>query len=324
MKKNSLYISNHDGYHDGAGAQTQRIFSIFCLASALELPFVYKPIEKVELQPIDFLTTEAELRAEIDALNNWIIRILAVQTTGNYDRTIRITKPTELPWRLIQLIFLGIFAQGKTKLTFLDCYFAARVTPKFWEKLPDLSQPREIDEPFEIHLHLRLTNFVVGDRAMGADFFQEVLAFSLSELDKKSLNYRVVVHTDFIGQVVSRDLLVRNAVPESLQYWKTLGLLDEKFHVNSKILLETQSRLAEIMSISMNTQIYDEAHWIEEWQSMGAADLLIIGKSSFSAVGGLLNQNGIVIGPNFWNSGKSNWCMTDNLDELKTWISARL
>lgn len=324
IKRDTLYISNHDGYHDGAGAQTQRIFSIYCLATSLDRPFLLKPIEKIELQPIDFLTTKTELLAEIALLNDWISRTLSVQAVNDCERTIKITKPIQLPLRLLQLVVLGIFSRRRSMLTFLDGYFAAKVNPQIWENLPTLDQSVRENKPFEIHLHLRLTNFVTGDRTVGKDFFQEILGFIFRELEDKGRCYKVIIHTDFVGHMVSRKLLAEHAVPESLLYWQTLGLIDEELAINADVILKAKNDMNEIASVSVDTQIYVARHWVEEWESMASADLFVMGKSSFSAVGGLLNQNGLVIGPNFWNSGKPNWFTSGDMSELKIWISARL
>ena len=324
IKKNSIYISNHDGYYDGAGAQTQRIFSIFGLASALELPFIFKPIEKVELQPIDFLTSEAELTAEVNFLNEWIIQFLGVQTDNNCARSIRITKSTQLPWKLFQLLVLGIFFRRNTALTFLDGYFAARISPQIWDELPALNQATRKNKPFDIHLHLRLTNFVNGDRAVGKDFFKTILDFVISELEGRGQRYKITIHTDFAGQTVNSKLLALHAVPESLRYWQSLGLIDDKLAINAEVLSQAKSYLKEIAYVFKETQIYVATHWVEEWESMASADLLIMGKSSFSAVGGLLNKNGLVVGPVFWNSGKPNWYTSDDISALKIWIAENL
>jgi hypothetical protein len=49
---------------------------------------------------------------------------------------------------------------------------------------------------------------------------------------------------------------------------------------------------------------------------MSDADFLLIGKSSFSFVGALLNSKGLVISPNFWHKGPESWLTLEHGGEI--------
>jgi hypothetical protein len=325
LKKNSLHISNHDGYFDGAGAQTQRILSIYCLANFLQSNFLLKPIEKIELQPIDFIETESALNQEITNLNVWLSDLLVQGRLPSDFRIGRVDKPIYLPWKLLQAAFFCRFFNKVTRLSILDGYFACRARPEIWDFIPSPLKQEPNVLTFQIHIHLRLTNFLSrNDRSVELDFYKDLLKHIDLKFKNSSQGYSVVIHTDILGQIIDRDLLLKHAVPESLKFWRELKIIDSNAVVYSKTINEATDLLQKLIKEVPNCELYNPHSWISEWESMASAHLLILGKSSYSAVGGLLNNSGLVVGPKFWSSGRENWCTSDDLNYIKDWISKRL
>jgi len=325
IKKNSIVISNHDGYFDGAGAQTQRILSVYCLANYLEIPFRLKAIEKIEFQPIDFIDSESKLVTEILNLNTWLNKILIQGPIPSRIRISRVKNSNHLPWHLFRTILSGRILGRTTELTLLDGYFAVRKIPDFWNSLPRIEMNGRLKTTFEVHLHLRLANFIgSGQRSMNIQFLQNLVNCAEIELENLGRKYQVIIHTDFNGIVVDKELLKIHAVPESLRYWKELGILDTDFAIQTDALVSAKEDLQLLMRDKPHYQIYSTTHWVDEWISMAFGDILIMGKSSYSAIGGLLNQNGLVIGPKYWNSGKQNWYLNDDSALLADWLREKL
>jgi len=325
VKKDSVVISNRDGYLDGAGAQTQRILSVYCLANYLEIPFRLKAIEKIEFQPVDFIDSEIKLVNEILNLNTWLNKILTQGPIPNRARVSRVKNSNHLPWHLFRAILSGRILGRTTQITLVDGYFAVRKIPDFWNSLPRIEMSGRPKNTFEVHLHLRLANFIgSGQRSMNIQFLQNLVNCAEIELKNLGRKYQMIIHTDFNGIVVDKELLKIHAVPESLRYWMELGILDTDSTIQTEALNAAKEELHLLMKGKPHYQFYFTSHWVDEWISMAFADILIMGKSSYSAMGGLLNHHGLVIGPAYWNSGKPNWHLNDNSELLADWLREKL
>lgn len=284
-----------------------------------------KPIAKIELQPIDFLGSDSQLLNEISNLNAWLTLRLDQKLAFQEGRIVKVDKPFHLPWHLLKTIFVGRLTRQATKITLLDGYFAARVKPAIWETLPCILQSTNDHQSFQIHLHIRLTNFVGdGDRLIDVYFFQSLLRSLTAIINENGKPHKVVIHTDFLGITIDKHLLVSHAVPQSLKYWQELGILDRNNDLQPNLLVDAKNKLDAIIEEIPHCEFYETRHWTDEWESMAVADILIMGKSSYSAVGGLLNNRGLVIGPEYWHSKRDNWFTSDNPEVLASWVASRL
>jgi len=320
-----LTISNHDGLFDGAGAQTQRILSVYCLANFLEIPFSLKKIERVELQPVDFIDSTEKLENEILILNSWLNTILVQEDLRDNARILKVRRSRDLPWHLLQALLLGRFLGKSTHLTLLDGYFALKSKTTAWKYLPHIEFDGEQKKIFEVHLHLRLANFIgSGDRSMSISFLENLLNCVEVQLQNSSREFAVIIHTDFNGIIVDKKTLVAHADPASLKYWIELGILSAHLEMQTEALISAKRELQLLTTDKPHHHLYSTSHWVDEWISMASADILIMGKSSYSAVGGLLNHNGLVIGPEYWNSGKPNWSLNNDASLLSDWVSEKL
>lgn len=325
INKNLLTISNHDGLFDGAGAQTQRILSLYCLANFLEIPFSLKKIERVEIQPVDFIDSTEKLETEIFNLNQWLNTILVQAELRDDAKILKVRYSRDLPWYLLQALLLGRFLGKSSHLTLLDGYFALKSAPSAWKHLPRLESDGEQKGIFEVHLHLRLANFIgSSDRSMDISFLHDLLNSVEVQLQNSGRKYSVIIHTDFNGIVVDKNLLVAHADPASLKYWIELGILSSGYDMQTEALNSAKRELHSLTNDKPQYHLYSTSHWVDEWISMASADILIMGKSSYSAVGGLLNLNGLVIGPDYWNSGKQNWNLNNSAPLLSDWVSEEL
>ncbi len=262
---------------------------------------------------------------EILNLNTWLNEILIQGQIPSNFKISRVKNSNHLPWHLFRAILSGRILGRTTKLTLLDGYFAVRRNPDFWNSLPQIDMSGRLKTTFEVHLHLRLANFIgSGQRSMNINFLQSLVNCAEIELKNLGRKYQVIIHTDFNGIIVDKELLKIHAVPESLRYWMELGILDTDSAIQTEALISAKEELNLLMKDKPHYQFYFTSHWVEEWISMAFADILIMGKSSYSAMGGLLNQSGLVIGPEYWNSGKPNWYLNDSPELLAKWLREKL
>jgi hypothetical protein len=320
IRRGSVSISNA-GDFDGAGAQAQRILSVYCFARYLDIPFIFKPIEKIEFQPVDYIDSQEKLEREILNLNKWLEGSFIQGITPDGVKIWRAKRPHHLPWLLLRAIFMGRVRGQAIQLSLVDSYFATTSKPEVWNFLPQIEVKGEPKNVLEVHVHLRLTNFLgTGDRSISYRYFQNILESIELHIKQLGREYRVIIHTDFNGNIVNKELLLRYAYPNSLRYWKVLGILNNDFDVEMNALDGARNELQQLLTTKPHYEVFPASNWVDEWKSMGAADILIMGKSSFSAVGGLLNRDGLVVSPHYWDSGKPNWCVSDSEELIVDWL----
>jgi len=320
IRRELVSISNAEGF-DGAGAQAQRILSVYCFARYLDIPFIFKSIEKIEFQPVDYIDSQEKYEREVLHLNNWLEESFIQGIAPDGVKIWRAKRPHRFPWLLLRAIFVGRVLGQPIQLSLVDSYFATKTKPEVWNFLPRIEVMGEPKNVLEVHLHLRLTNFLgTGDRSVNHRFFQNILESIELQMKKLDREYRVIIHTDFNGNIVNKELLLRYAFQDSLKYWKVLGILNNDLDVEIHALDGARSELQQLLTTKPHYEVFPASNWVDEWKSMGAADILIMGKSSFSALGGLLNRDGLVVSPHFWDSGKPNWCVSDSEELIVDWL----
>lgn len=255
-------------------------------------------------------------------MNKWLDESFIQGIARDGVKIWRAKRPHHLPWLLLRAIFMGRAPGQAIQISLVDSYFATKTKPEVWNFLPRIEVNGEPKNVLKVHLHFRLTNFLgTGDRLINHRFFQNILESIELHIKQLSLEYRVIIHTDFLGNIVNKELLLRYAFPDSLKYWKVLGILSNDSDVEINALDGARIELQQLLTTKPHYEVFPVSSWVDEWKSMGVADILIMGKSSFSAVGGLLNREGLVVSPRYWNSGKPNWCVSDDEELLISWLS---
>lgn len=310
--KSKIQITNAFGYADGAGAQVQRILSLIAFSNKHKIDFVLNPICKVELQPIDNLTENKDLENNIEELNAWIQSNFDCKTSYFNDNVIGINNSFSLITVLLRVVF-SKFRKNNNKvlgISLLDAYFETRICPEVWN-LPIVNHSgvqRENPSERYVHIHFRLSTFSTqSDRNVPMSYYKKIMRELELEASEKKFNLYFVVHTDFRGTRTDKDLLIRNAVPQSLSYWVELGLLTKDYEINEGLISDAQKSLDSLLSDYTNVTFYNEKSWVSQWIAMSNADYLVVSKSSFSLIGGILNHSGIVYVPTSWSLNVPQW-----------------
>jgi hypothetical protein len=160
----------------------------------------------------------------------------------------------------------------------------------------------------EVHVHLRYANFSIGtERFLDPRYYITALSEITSNILQSNRAYKIYVHSDF-GETINEIGIFKHQISiETLAYLESLNLLDEGKRPNRNALelaLQTQRALFEIFD---NVNICAEEDLLSSIIKMVNADYLVLSKSSFAFVAGLLNISGIIYTPEYWNNPPSNW-----------------
>lgn len=311
----NVYITNTPGYLDGAGAQSQRILSLIAFSRKYGFQFVLSPVERVEVQPIDCVLDEAALERNVNELNGWFFKRFNVGKRNEDVYFIHARGPFHLLLLLLKFSARSIFSSKKSELSvgLLDAYFEMNSHPSTWKLLPQMAQGAEDDSGTKfVHIHFRLSNLSeFSDRNLSISYYESVLAAIYQKSRELRFETQEIIHTDFFGEIPSRDFFLNYAVPQSVDYWKNLGLLDSELNLNWDLIMRARKELQAFMTRLHNPQISQETSWVREWEEMASADYLVTSKSSFSLISGVLNKSGEVYVPARWNLKIPGWIAVD-------------
>jgi hypothetical protein len=292
----------------------QRILSVFAFTKYFGFSYALNPIKSVEIQPLDHINNGLTLKQEITTLNSWICKTFRVNTTADLNGYRKIQNPREFFMIVISIFLSGIFSHSprREQLIFGDAYFLTKRKPKVWELVAphsDVSKKKHgADDALVAHIHLRLSTFSSsGDRFIPIEYYKKIMDKLVTESKTKMRDIEFIIHTDFNSPITDRQFFLQNATPESLNYWVKLGMLKPNFEVDLEIIDAARIALNELLSLYSSARLFGDKAWTSEWESMANADWLVVSKSSYSLIGALLNQSGVVFAPKSWGQNIPHW-----------------
>lgn len=158
----------------------------------------------------------------------------------------------------------------------------------------------------EIHVHVRFANFSIGTfRSLNSDYYFDTLDRVTSKLDKAKSDYKIILHSDFNG---SFDGAKDKSITEMTKsHLFELRLIDSNDSADKSILDAAFNLLNVIHDRYRNVEFSKSKTPLSSLQSMISADLLILSKSSFAFVAGILNRRGEIYSPEYWISLPTSW-----------------
>lgn len=291
---------------DGIGAQVQRILAIYGLAKYLGFNFLNTGIESVAVHPLDPYQSPREL-------NEFVAQLNKTFELPSDEIPIEYTQFSVESLTLSYLIQVKIKNLLKRKNIVIQCiepygivdfipsiYSRARTDLLNWQEFVDSSGANsDSDGVVAVHYRQGVGGLIVqkGEkypREIPSGYFVEVIQ---SQLHRIKIN-KISIYTD----APSKDLIFD--IPENQeQLWETNPMVEKR----------KMRVIASDLSLFENTfpgvvQIHSGGNPLEAIAFMSTASLLIIGRSSLSYVGGLLNRTGTVIfPPHFWHAPLKSW-----------------
>ena len=287
---------------------------MLAVSNEYNIKFILQPITFAEDQITQTPLPEIERIRELKELNNWL-RVQLNPWLSNQYGDIKVRKVSKLSDFFVQLLlnfFTSRFQSEYLLLEIEDCYAFTKINPDIYTRL-HISLPRteNIFNPkneVEVHVHLRYANFSIGtERFLDPSYYITALSKVTSSILQSNRAYKIYVHSDF-GEIINEVAMFNHQISiETRAYLESLNLLDEGKKPNHNALelaLQTQKILVETFD---NVNICAEEDLLSSIIKMMHADYLVLSKSSFAFVAGLLNTSGIIYTPEYWNNPPSNW-----------------
>lgn len=304
---------------DGSGAQVQRIFAIYSIAKFIGVQYANQQIVDIDFNPGDGINTHVQMREYIGKLNNFL-SFLGTTTLANPILK-RIRFVYSFRYKELNRIF---FAFKKIQSTMIkrDYLYLIRDPYSFIERYPQaytnvksivpIFSPKICQEKISIQLHIgraKVSEDHMPERFTTDDWYFRILDKIIATISIVGKEYEILIHTDLSAEKIWK--VPTGANQGTLKYWKDSGIIDSEGRLKLQDL-----KVLSGFSKYKNLSIVSNIDPISAWQIMSEADFLIIGKSSFSFVGALLNSNGLVISPNFWHKGPKSWLILDQSSEI--------
>jgi len=311
---------------DGSGAQVQRIFAIYSLAKKLKIGYLHSQILEIDFNPGDGISTHEKMLQYKIKLNE----SLGFLSTKKIENEYRINFKFR---RLSVFLNVGTLHFIFYRLFFLSYKFWHKITKKNYvfvivdpypliSKIPNsylkvkhimpFADDRQSNKIFSIHLHLfrtRASRSVQKERYTEDSWYLRILDQLSEILKSNSIDFEIVLHTDINESAFWE--IPSGSNKQTVEYWKAGGVkIDGQF-----MATPTLDVLDEFKKFK-NLRIVSGIDAIEAWKLISRADVFIMGKSSFSFIGAIYNNNGIIITPKFFIPKLNSWYLVKEVSNL--------
>jgi len=315
-KRNLNLISiryNAQLHRDGLGAQLQRQVATFCLSRYLKVNFLSSEISSIDFNPGDGITSSEEQAELLGVVNNKLNNKFLDFNDSSSEVNLNQLKPPTKLWKLrlwfLALKFKSFISNSKVLLVLDDPYVYINQNINLYKKSKSFGF--DLEDPFSatsskinIAMHIpraKVSPTSLPERYQPTDWYVRTLERCLvyTGMEKKSV--RIFIHTDAPLESTKWNG-ARKSSQESQEYWKNAGLIDESGYMQ----LNCEDFSASFPGFS-DLKVIRDVSPLVAWANISHCDIFILGKSSFSFIGALLNQNGIKITPNFFIRPPNNW-----------------
>jgi hypothetical protein len=139
-------------------------------------------------------------------------------------------------------------------------------------------------------------------RNLGIEYYLELLRAISNVLDRQGISYRVVVLTDYPKESLSIPI---DSIKKEHQW---MYFFTEDQVSSSRFEVESQDLKSLLFSEDLKVTVLYGGNPMEALDLMAKANYLVLSRSSFSAIGGMLNKEGVVIQPpDFQYISSRNW-----------------
>ncbi len=277
----------------------------------MKVAFIPTSITSVERQVTQELLLERERHSELDRFNYFLSELLSPRERQVYSP--RFTYfASSLSNLLAFLLRNFLFSKLKDRNILIcleNAYDFILLEPNLYAKInlnrSILNRPKR-SEIINVHVHLRFANFAHGtERYLGPEYYYRTLDHLSQKLELGESPYLITIHSDFTSSLPeSSD---SGITPDTKEYLKQIGILDSGHNVNSEIYVNA-NKCKNAIKIRYRNVIENETQDpLSELIEMANADYLILSKSSFAFVAGVLNLNGTVFSPIYWNQPLRSW-----------------
>ncbi len=290
---------------DGIGAQLQRIFGIYSLSRKFRIKYIHSPIIGTLEELAHNVPSEASMKNLLDEVNarfNF--------PSSKLTREIEVEKVHNLTTRIL-FKFILKSAFGKKNILLKVCLpFGIIDKHPDWYKYSGVeirsNEPTEkATRKYKMVVHVRYgykpivgSNTASSPRFLPLTYYPDAVREILKQ-EKLPLDSEILVHTD---------------IPRESGKWKPFQ--ESKISELSSIGYEIKESLLDFEGIDLkneyfagfpNLSVKHCAPLLETLNDMIAADVLLMSRSSFSYIAGIVNRNSVYIPRSHGHGKMSRW-----------------
>ena len=321
---NLFLINDPEEMRDGAGAQLQRLISLYCVAESFKMYFLRSPINLIDSQNH---LTPGESRVPDSAWNALVDEFLMgfdEMETQHQLQSFRIAS-TSCALQLFQLLVLKIFVMitGRhLQITIPSPRLIADKFPEIFRILnhhnDHLSADRTKTRPLRIVCHIRQGVLFLPEfqnRLLNFGYYEIILSEVTSVLKEMHLNFEVYILAECGTELFRFYSSDASSIAQDV-----ISLQRCEFQIVS-----AQSNYIEILYNYPDKDSHPILHAnfrktpendFCDFQSLLNADIIIGSKSSFSFSAAILNKEAIVVFPKFWHKLPQTWIQINQNDLL--------
>lgn len=294
-----LYLTyDNQALADGAGAQLQRIISIYLAAKFYKVGYIHQGLARMSYQGAKCLEDNTSDPRQMDDYN----KAFALPSTPLPTPFTKMFKIFDISEEIIKQF------RGAPENVLLVIQFAGTMIDKNPHLLlqqipiPWTIRPTVIARPIVVAIHVRRGElFVVdSDRMLPNSYYVECMRALHTLFTEVAVPYEFHLHTEVLTKptlvtpehhgICSRTKEAVLVTPEDshMEDFKEFG--DCRFHINE--------------------------YPIDTLKALTVADVLLASRSSFSYVASILKQNGVVLFHPFWHSLSPSWIPTREAKDI--------
>jgi hypothetical protein len=295
-----LYLTyDNQALADGAGAQIQRIISIYLIAKQYNVNYIHSGLARMTYQGAKCLE---ENKPDPDQMAgyNTLIHLPSDPAPPAFDAAYKVFDISpeliaEYKDKPQSTLFIIRFAG-----TLIDANPSLLLQPILnfpWTQRPSLK-----GRPIQVAVHVRRGElFVVdSDRMLPNSYYVECIKAISSLFQKYSLPFEIHLHTE----VLTKAILVTPSHHGICERVK-----------DPKLVTPEDSHMEDFEGIP-NLILHVNEHPIDALKALTVSDVLIASRSSFSYIAAIMKKGGVVFFHPFWHSLAPEWIPTRSAHDI--------
>ena len=332
--KVTVVFDNERAPVDGIGAQIQRQWSVMLLARYMNWSFQGAPITDLMLRSSDF--REEKNKDDIIRLVNQIIESFQTAAFTRISRDVKahkveikiddngfslLLKKYPRLFLTVCAFFVGVFRLN-LRIVLVDGFFLTNRVPDIYDLLDVRAINRAIEYSVNVNkldkgilnivLHIRrgevnsrFFSHELSQRYTPTESFSEIVQDLLDMNLQKQNRYTITVLTD-----------APTKKSYASQEFLDINLWESQLGIGNDFEIELES-FDDLKKKHPSTMVRNDLDSITSLCMMIEADVLVMSKSSFSFVAGVLNRSGLVVYQDFWHQPLSRWLRWSSIKALK-------
>jgi len=294
-----LYLTYDNEIHaDGAGAQIQRIISIYLISKIFSVGYIHQGIKNISYQGAKCMEENKEDPDQI-AKYNELIQLASTP----FEEIHQIGKVFDISERLISQY------RDNPKNTLLVIQFAGTIMderPGFLLPGPHIFswniRPSLIARPIIVAIHVRRGELFVVDsgRMLPNSYYIECMEALHSIFTEAKVPYEFHLHTE----VLTKPTLITPSHH---------GICDR---IPKSVLVTPEDSKMDDFKTIPNIKYHINEYPVDTLKALTLSDVLLASRSSFSYVAGILKRDGVVLFHPFWHSLAPGWIPTRSKDDI--------